>query len=63
MAAPVLTHSVNPVSEIAAGPGTKAKQAAEKAADKLGGQGALAPDVEGQIRKWALHKSYTLGHV
>lgn len=60
MAVPELL-TLNPVSEVAAGPGTKAKQAADKVsgtadkvgrtADKVTGQGALSPDVEGQIRK------------
>lgn len=39
--------TLNPAAEVAAGPGSKVKQAAEK----LSGQGALAPDVEGQTRK------------
>jgi hypothetical protein len=38
--------AVNPAADVAAGPASKVKQAAKDVA----GQGALAPDVEGQVR-------------
>lgn len=44
--------AVNPQAELAAGPASKVKNAAENLGPR---QGALAPDVEGQIRKCACH--------
>jgi hypothetical protein len=47
LAAPL--SPLNPAAELAAGPASKVKQAAKGAKD-ISGQGALAPDVEGQVR-------------